>query len=123
MDKIRLRARELRKHQTFAEKLLWHLLRKKSLGCKFRRQHCIGNYVVDFYCSEFGLVIEVDGDVHDLDDVKEYDSIRQKYLETSGYKVIRFQNEEVINETDRTLKAIEEVVYKIKQTPPKPSPQ
>lgn len=52
MDKLRLRARELRKHQTYAEKLLWHLVRKKSLGVKFRRQHCIGNYVVDFYCPE-----------------------------------------------------------------------
>lgn len=59
MDKIRLRARELRKHQTYAEKLLWNLLRNKSLGVKFRRQHCIGNYIVDFYCSELRLVTSV----------------------------------------------------------------
>ncbi len=90
-----------------AEKLLWEKIRGKQLnGIKFRRQHSIGCFIVDFYCSEYRLIIEVDGTIHNRTDIKEYDEERTEYIENFGMKVIRFTNEEV-------LKNIEEVLDKI----------
>ncbi|MBY5950861.1 endonuclease domain-containing protein [Algoriphagus marincola] len=95
---IHKRARELRKQMTPAEKVLWNFLKNKSLeGFKFRRQHPIDKYIVDFYCHQKKLVIEVDGSIHDQLDQKEYDSGRTSVLEEFGLKVIRFRNEEVLD--------------------------
>ena len=100
---IRARAQELRRHPTRAEAVLWQGLRAHRLGgLKFRRQHPIGRFVADFYCHSQRLIIEIDGDVHD----KERDAARSEYLEDRGYRIIRFRNEEVLDNMDRVLSAI-----------------
>ena len=89
-------ARENRKNMTEAESVLWNSLRNKSLGVKFLRQHIIGDYIVDFVCQETGLIIEVDGGYHSEPCQKEDDDTRTRYLESKGFKVIRFTNEEIL---------------------------
>ena len=89
-------ARENRKNMTETESVLWNSLRNKSLGVKFLRQHIIGDYIVDFVCQETGLIIEVDGGYHSEPCQKEDDETRTRYLESKGFKVIRFTNEEIL---------------------------
>jgi very-short-patch-repair endonuclease len=97
-------ARELRLRTTEAEKKLWYLLRNRQLkGKKFRRQHAIANYVVDFYCSECKLVIELDGNFHTDEAAKDYDKSRTALLTELGITVLRFWNEEVISDPERVL--------------------
>ena len=100
------RATELRSEQTPAERKLWAYLRgRKIKGVKFRRQHAIGNYIVDFCAVKEKLIIELDGSQH-LDQ-SEYDEERTTYLETQGYNVIRFWNNQVMNNTSESILAIE----------------
>ena len=89
-------ARENRKNMTEAESVLWNSLRNKNLGVKFLRQHIIDDYIVDFVCQETGLIIEVDGGYHSEPCQKEDDETRTRYLESKGFKVIRFTNEEIL---------------------------
>lgn len=89
------RARELRQPQTAAEATLWHHLRNRNLIYKFRRQHPIERFIIDFYCAEAKLCIEIDGDSHLKAEQAEYDAARTEYLEQLGYKVIRFTNDDV----------------------------
>jgi len=101
------RAKEMRKNPTPAEAKLWSALRNRKSGFKFRRQHPIANYIVDFVCIEKGLIIEVDGDIHQYQLSKDYE--RQLLLEEKkGYKVIRFTNNEILNNIDNVLNNIEE---------------
>jgi len=100
-------ARRLRRQETQAEKLLWSKVSSNQLGAKFRRQHPLYDYVVDFYCHSHGLVIEVDGPVHDNNDAKFDDSVRSKAFEEFNIEVMRFTNDEVLLD-------IEEVMRKIK---------
>ncbi len=101
-------AQELRQRQTKAEKILWSLLRNRQLkGKKFRRQHPILHYVADFYCHESKLVIEVDGNFHKKAEVKLYDQARTTLLNELGITVLRFWNEEVINDAPKVLSKIE----------------
>ena len=91
------RRRELRKNLTPAERKLWQKLRMKQMaGFKFRRQHQIGPYIVDFYCPELYLIIEIDGNIHVDPQITRNDKIRQRELERRGFKVIRYNNNEVI---------------------------
>lgn len=85
----------LRKNQTAPEKIFWQAVRGKQLGLKFRRQHGIGPYIVDFYCAEKNLVVELDGDSHFTADAKVYDAERGDYLRGLGLVVMRYTNEEV----------------------------
>jgi very-short-patch-repair endonuclease len=102
---IRQRARELRQPQTPAEAKLWQHLRRRQLkGFYFRRQHPIDHFIVDFYCARARLVVEVDGDVHAMQE--EYDAARTAWLETQGYRVIRFTNSEVFGELDAVLERV-----------------
>ncbi|MFC2131464.1 type ISP restriction/modification enzyme, partial [Bacteroidota bacterium] len=118
-EKLKPLARQMRKNPTSAEKLLWTMLRKKQvMNIKFRRQHVIERFIVDFYNSDYGIIIEVDGDIHQYQ--KEEDAIRQEFLEDIGYVVIRFTNDEVFGDMDKVITKIEEV---IKATTPRPSPQ
>ena len=87
------RAKELRRDMTPAEKILWQELRGNKLGVHFRRQQVIAGFIVDFYCHKAGLVIEVDGDIHDLQ--QEEDARREKVLREMGLRIVRFRNEEV----------------------------
>jgi len=98
-------ARNLRKQSTEAEKLLWKNLRAKQLeGFKFKRQQPIGNYIVDFVCFEKGLVIELDGGQHAVE--KEKDITRDHWLNTEGFKVLRFWNTDVLMNTAGVLEII-----------------
>lgn len=92
---FRERRVELRRNATLAEKKLWFELRNNKLGVKFKRQHSIGGYILDFYCAEKKLIIELDGEVHDTTEAKEYDAVRDKLLSDLGYKTLRFLNTEI----------------------------
>ena len=97
-------AKQLRLRTTEAEQKLWSLLRNRQLkGKKFRRQHAIANYVVDFYCNESKLAIELDGSVHADEVAKDYDKSRTALLAELGIKVLRFWNKEVISHPGRVL--------------------
>ena len=95
-----------RKTPTDAETLLWQSLRDRQLGLKFRRQHAIGDYIADFICLEISLIIEVDGEYHNSEEQQEKDTIRTKYLNEQGFYVLRFTNNEVMNQTEWVLKSI-----------------
>lgn len=101
------KARYLRKSQTDAESLLWSRLRARQLtGIKFRRQHPIGPYVLDFYCAEAHLAVEVDGSQHLESIAINQDQARTKFLENKSIKVIRFWNHEVLENLDAVLESI-----------------
>lgn len=100
-------ARELRKKQTPAEDVLWQLVRDRQLAdLKFRRQHQIGDYIVDFFCPEYGVVVELDGVVHEAPDRKKKDTKRDAYLRSLGHTVLRFTNARVFEDTHGLLSEI-----------------
>lgn len=101
------RAAALRKQQTFAEEILWNYLKAKPFGFKFRRQHPFSIYILDFYCHQLKLAIEVDGTVHNLEDVKQNDLFRQKQLEEDGLTFLRFSNDEVRLKPEEVIHLIE----------------
>jgi very-short-patch-repair endonuclease len=96
------RSRDLRHPLTPAEKKVWDRVRNQQLGFKIRRQHPIGHFITDFYCAPARLVIEIDGDAHAEPDQAEYDAARTAWLEAQGYRVIRFQN----NDVHRNLESV-----------------
>jgi len=99
--------RRLRQESTDAERLLWRLLRNRQLiGVKFRRQHQFGPYILDFYCPERRLAIEVDGGQHAYDGMAARDAARTEYLETRGIRVLRFTNLQVSQEANAVAEAI-----------------
>lgn len=101
------RVRELRKNATEAEAFLWELLRDRQLaGFNFRRQHPLGGTILDFYCHEVHLAVEIDGAVHKEPEQAQHDAERSAYLNEQGIRVIRFWNHEVLNQTDAVLKKI-----------------
>ncbi|WP_020560781.1 endonuclease domain-containing protein [Thiofilum flexile] len=104
------RRQDLRRNITPAEQALWQMLRGKQMGVKFRRQHGIDHYIVDFYCPEQKLVIEVDGDSHFTEDAQEYDRIRDAYLYSLGLRVLRFTNEQVMEELESVCEVIKQAV-------------
>ncbi|WP_334191147.1 endonuclease domain-containing protein, partial [Noviherbaspirillum sp.] len=97
-------AKTLRKTMTDAEQALWRRLRGNQLGVKFRRQHPFENYVLDFVCIERRIVVEVDGSQHSED--KPYDDRRSDFLRSAGFQVLRFWNNEVLNQMDAVLQSI-----------------
>jgi very-short-patch-repair endonuclease len=98
-------ARSLRKQMTEAERLLWCHLRNRQLGgWKFRRQHPIGPFVVDFICSEKKIIVEVDGGQHAIH-IKE-DAERSRYLQEQGYRILRFWNNDVLEGIDSVLEVV-----------------
>lgn len=105
---VRPHQKENRKSPTEAENILWQHVRNKKTGHKIRRQHIIDSYITDFVCLSKKLVIEVDGDYHDT--IKEEDQIRTNRLNELGYQVIRFKNEEVINDVYSVIKKIAETL-------------
>jgi very-short-patch-repair endonuclease len=102
--KTKHQAIQLRKKSTPAERKLWSRIRDDQLGVTFRRQHAVGNYIPDFCSPEAKLIIELDGSQH-LEQ-EEYDEERTKYLESLGYKVIRFWNNDVMNNIEGVILAI-----------------
>ena len=109
---LKQRARLLRTHQTDAEKLLWYHLRSRRLqGYKFRRQFIHGNYILDFVCLSKKVIIEVDGGQHSQQ--VGYDAKRTDYLISSGFKVLRFWNNEVLCDISAVLTVINEALNKL----------
>lgn len=98
------RARGLRAEMTPHERILWGRLRRSALGCRFRRQHVLGCYIVDFVCLERRLIVEVDGCQHA--DQQGYDEHRTQWLKAQGYRVLRFTNDEIQSEIEAVLEEI-----------------
>jgi very-short-patch-repair endonuclease len=118
--KLKSLAKALRKYMTLSEVLLWQELKGKQLmGYDFDRQRPIDNYIVDFYCKELQLAIEIDGDSHDFEDVQINDKIRQQRLEELGVKILRFDDHDVKRNIGWVL---EEIQYWIEGMRPTPNP-
>ena len=110
-------AEEHRKNPTDAENALWTLLKAKNLGHKFRRQHIVGDYIVDFFCCENNLCVEVDGNYHDAPEQIKKDKERTEYLQSIGCTELRFSNEEVLADTDSVLGIIQKTCEALKSSP------
>ncbi len=109
-------AKKLRRSQTDAEQKIWSILRNNQTGFKFRRQQPIGSYIVDFFCADRGLIVEVDGSQH----TEEKDKQRTEFLTSAGYRVLRFWNNDVFN----NIEGISRVIHEALHTPhPGPLPQ
>ena len=101
-------SRELRKSMTKAETHFWNAVRNKKLfGLKFRRQQIIAGFVVDFYCNSIRLCVEIDGDVHNLAEQKEYDEEKDKKIKYHDLRVLRLTNDEVMNDFEKVIQKIE----------------
>ncbi len=111
MQKIGIikKARNLRREYTKAENILWKALRGNKFGVKWRRQHPIDMYILDFYSPKLNLCIELDGSPHKIKENKEYDATRGEYLKIKGIKTIRFWNSEIEKDIDAVLEEIKRV--------------
>ena len=108
-------AKSMRHTATDAEHFMWQLLRaKRFMNLKFRRQHVIKPYIVDFYCHEIVLVIELDGSQHGTDETKEYDAERTKFLEALGLTVVRYWNHDVLRRMDVVLEDLWQRCFELK---------
>jgi acetylglutamate kinase len=111
------RAEELRNRMTAAEELLWKQIHINEWKQKFRRQHPIANYVVDFYCHALKLVIELDGGIHEVEEVKKLDEYREAHLIELGLTVLRFKNEQVFEQNKLVLETIASTINRLKSPP------
>jgi very-short-patch-repair endonuclease len=116
-EELQGRARQLRKEMTPAESRLWDALRGWGIG-KFRRQHPIERFILDFYCPAARLCVEVDGGIHDDAEQRERDRARGEFLAARSIRVLRFRNEEVLSDTRAVLRRIRTALA----TPPLPAP-
>lgn len=113
-EKKGLRSR-LRNDQTEAERILWNQLRRRQVeGQKFRRQHGLGKYIVDFYCPSLLLIIEIDGDTHSTESEIKYDKIREQYLVLLGCSILRFTNNDVYDSLNDVVETIRKKVLDLK---------
>ena len=104
---LQSKARRLRSHATETETVFWHHLRNRRLaGFKFKRQVPIGPYIVDFLCQQKKFIIEFDGGQHQFEPNRQYDQRRTRYLQTSGYQVLRFWNHQALTHQAETLEII-----------------
>ena len=109
-DELKIIARELRANMTPQERKLWQIIRnRKFYGYRFLRQFVIGNYIVDFLCREKSIIIEVDGGQHNQEKDIEYDKIRTEYLNSKGYILIRFWNNEIDNNIEGVYEKLKEL--------------
>ncbi len=100
---------------TEPEKIFWSKVGSRQFyNLKFRRQHAIGNYVVDFYCPEKELIVEIDGDTHAAEIIMEQDKVRERYLKSLGYSIIRYNNRDIINNVEGVF---EDLIGKLQITP------
>ena len=108
------KAKELRRYETEAEKMLWSKLYKNQMmGLQFRRQHPINRFIADFYCARIKLVIEVDGSIYELPETKVYDIGRSEIFNDFGITVIRFSNDQIIDDIESVIQIIEKNVKKL----------
>ncbi|MFO0895888.1 MAG: endonuclease domain-containing protein [Pirellulales bacterium] len=116
-------ARRLRQDASDAESFLWALLRgRRRDGCKFRRQHPVGPFVLDFYCEQARLAIECDGGQHNTDEARRHDERRTLLLAERGIRVLRFWNHEVFEDSEAVLEAIYAALVASPSLTPGPSP-
>jgi len=101
-------AKTNRSNQTEAESAFWEIAKASGLGQKCRRQYIIGEYIVDFFFRKSMLIVELDGGYHFTEEQQKEDAIRQDWLEHMGYRIIRFTNEEVLFDTDNTIKRVKQ---------------
>ena len=114
-------ARQLRREETPSEKRLWAALRGRRLaGLKFRRQHAFERFILDTFCVEHRLAVEVDGDVHADPAQAAYDAERAQYLKEHGIRVLRFSNDEIAADLDGVLKRIVAACVGLEPAPPTP---
>ena len=111
-------AKELRNNMTYGEIALWREIKGKKLGARFSRQIPIDQYIVDFYCKELYLVIEVDGSIHFAEGQEEKDKKRQKRLESLGLHILRFSDLDVQNNLSWVVEEIRGKIHELKPTPP-----
>jgi very-short-patch-repair endonuclease len=110
------KARALRKSPTIAEDKLWQFVRgRKMLGKKFRRQHPFEEFILDFYCHECKLVVEIDGDYHLSKEQTVYDANRTAFLNEQGLSVLRFTNRQVMAEIDTVIRKVKEVIKQLEK--------
>jgi very-short-patch-repair endonuclease len=108
---LRNKARDLRNKMTRAEIILWSRIRSRQLyGFKFRRQQAVLDYIVDFYCHDMKLIIEVDGEIHSLPDIIESDKHRDKMLKNNGYHIIHFSNHEIETNLNHSLLKLKSII-------------
>ncbi|UZK64968.1 endonuclease domain-containing protein [Sphingomonas sp. M1-B02] len=100
------KARKLRREMTYPEVLLWQRLRRKTAGARFRKQHPIGPYIVDFYCAAARLAIEVDGEIHAQPDAISHDETRERFLVENGHKVVHVNGADVLKDADGVAASI-----------------
>lgn len=100
------RRRDLRKKQTEAEEIIWQRIRNKKLGFKFHRQFSVSPYILDFYCPKARLAIELDGSIHGTIDAKVYDKERTRFLKNLDIRVLRFKNQEVLEDSEKVIQEI-----------------
>lgn len=107
--------RRLRRASTEAEALFWKSVRgKKILGLKFRRQYGIENYILDFYIPSLRIAVEIDGGVHQIESVKEKDLNKDTFLKENGIEVIRFTNDEVLDDLSTSMQKLENILFEIR---------
>jgi len=104
------RARELRRDMTPAENILWQELRANKLGVHFRRQQVIEGFIVDFYCHKVGLVIELDGDIHEEETQRESDASRDNALTELGLQIVRFRNKDILMDLSQVVGKIQNLI-------------
>jgi len=114
--------KKFREKMTRAETYLWACIRRERLGFQFLRQVSVGYYVVDFYCKDLNLAIEVDGSIHNKPEIKNRDHFRQKFLEDLGVIFLRFSNDEVLYKTTAVLETIKNKCHELSQLSLSPSP-
>ena len=103
-------AAENRNNPTEAESMMWYVLKNSNLGVRFRRQYIIGEFIADFACIEKGIVIEIDGGYHQLPEQQISDEQRTQWLQSHGFNVLRFTNEDIIGDIDYVIEQIENYI-------------
>lgn len=108
-------ASQMRCNMTDAEKMMWQILRNNGAGVKFRRQHIIKDYIADFVCISKGLIIEVDGEYHDDVEQQEADALRSSALKAMGFTILRFKNDEILQDPQQIKETIQQYINNIPQ--------
>jgi very-short-patch-repair endonuclease len=108
---------ELRSNQTTAEQMLWDKIRNRQLrGFRFLKQYILDRYIADFYCSKMKVAVEIDGRIHERDDIKEYDAIREDVIKAHGIRIIRFSNDEIMHDIESVLERLVEFLESTEST-------
>lgn len=120
---LQQKRQSLRRDATKAERILWSKIKNEQLGYRFRRQHSIGPFIVDFYCPELRLIIEIDGWVHWEGIQPHKDEKREKYLEKFGFAIVRFTNDKVLYDTDGVLYNLQLICKQLSTYPTRLQPR